>query len=306
MNIAEFFLFLALPVITGVYLFLKKKYSYFEENEIPYVKPSMIMGNLSGVGTKYHMSEVSNKIYNECKGKDVVAGFYTLFSPSLIVTDLEFLKQVTIKDFNSFVDRGVFVNEDNEPLTGHLFAIGGEKWRFLRNKLSPVFTSGKIKMMYHTISDKGEAFIKAIEKTSELGSVDMKDISTRYLIDVISNCAFGFEANTLNHENDELISAFRRVLGEEGNGVLHVLFLFAFPNFSKLINLKQFDKVLTKLMNDIITESVTHRETNEIHRNDFLNMLIELKNKGTIDGEISTDTRKLTLLEVIAQACRFN
>lgn len=69
--------------------------------------------------------------------------------------DLELVKHITVKDFNNFTDRGVFVNEEKEPITGHLFLIGGEKWRFLRNKLSPVFTSGKIKMMYHTISDKG-------------------------------------------------------------------------------------------------------------------------------------------------------
>ena len=305
MSFFEILFYVFLPVFSVVYLYLKKKYSVFEDNDIPHIKPSMIYGNVNGVGSKTHMADIMKTVYNACKKKDVIAGFFTLFSPSLIATDLELIKQILVKDFNSFIDRGVFVNEEKEPMSGTLFAIEGEKWRFLRNKLSPAFTSGKIKMMYNTISDKGEAFVKAIEKASKSGSVEMKDVSNRFTIDVISNCAFGMEANTQNHENEELVKVFAKTFGEGGKGAFHFFFLFAFPNFAKFMNFKQFDEELTCYINDVITESISNRETNNVHRNDFLNMLIQLKNKGSIDGEISTETRKLTMNEVIAQACRF-
>jgi cytochrome P450 family 6 len=252
------------------------------------------------------MADLTRKIYDECKEKDVVAGFYTMISPSFIVTDLELIKQITVKDFNTFVDRGVFVNEESEPLTGHLFAIEGEKWRFLRNKLSPALTSGKIKMMYNTISDKGEALVKAIEKASSLGSVDVRDVVSRFSIDVISDCAFGMDAKTMNHENDALISVSKKVFGEDSKGVLFFFFLFTFPQFSKLLKFRQFDSEITKLFYDVVGNSVAYREENDVKRNDFLNMLIQLKNKGSIEGEISTETRKLTMDEIVAQACRFH
>jgi cytochrome P450 family 6 len=123
-------LYIVFPLSAAGYLFLKKKYSYFEELGIPHIKPSFIFGNLSGVGKTVHIAQVMSKIYDECKEKDVIGGFYMMISPSLIITDLEVIKLITVKEFNTFTDRGVFVNEVNEPITGNLFSIGGDKWKF--------------------------------------------------------------------------------------------------------------------------------------------------------------------------------
>lgn len=305
MNFADILLYVVVPLIVAGYLFLKKKYSYFEENGIPHIKPSFIFGNIKGVGKTVHFIDVLQNVYEEAKDKDVIGGFYSMIAPSLIVTDLELVKLITIKEFNTFTDRGVFVNEVHEPITGNIFSIGGDKWRFLRNKLSPVFTSGKIKMMYSTISTKGDNLVKAIEKASRSGSVEMKDISNRFTIDAISSCAFGMEANTLNFEHPEIVNIFKQILGDEGPNVFYNLFLFAFPEISKFLNLRQFNDKITNFFYDVIGGSIKSREENKVNRNDFLNMLIELKNKGSIDGEVSTETRKLTLDEVVAQACRF-
>lgn len=305
MSFFDILIYVLVPLVVVGYLFLKKKFSYFDENGIPHIKPVWPYGNMKGVGKDIHMVDLMHKIYNECKEKDVIAGFYTLFSPSLIITDLELVKEITIKQFSNFTDRGVFVNEKDEPLTGHLFAIGGDKWRYLRNKLSPVFTSGKIKSMYHTISDKGNGFVEAIESASKSGSVELKDISNRFTIDVVGSVAFGMEANTLKHEHPELVKIFKQIFGEEGVTIAYFFFLFAFPKFSKFIHLRQFNKTVTDFFYNVVGGTISHRETNNITRNDFLNMLIQLKNKGSIDGEISTESRKLTLDEVIAQAFLF-
>jgi cytochrome P450 family 6 len=270
------------------------------------MKPSLLLGNLPLFGAQ-HMGEQMIELYEKSKNKDVIAGFYMLTNRWVIVTDLELVKQITVKDFNVFHDRGFFVNEEKEPLTGHLFAITGEKWRFLRNKLSPALTSGKIKMMYSTISNKGETFVKSLEKASNLKSVDIKDISNRFTIDVISNCAFGIDANTLNGENNEILQLFKTIFGADLKGLLRTLFIFGLPKFSKLINLKQYTKEITKFFNDVVGGAIKDRESKNIQRNDFLNMLIELKNQATqtMDGEVSKNSRKLTLDECIAQSCKF-
>lgn len=77
MNISDFVFYIILPLGVVGYLFLKKKFSYFEENGIPHIKPSWIFGNMDGIGRKFHMSDFILRLYQECKGKDVIAGFYT-------------------------------------------------------------------------------------------------------------------------------------------------------------------------------------------------------------------------------------
>ena len=55
--------------------------------------------------------------------------------PFLMINEPELIRQILIKDFNKFPDRGMYINEKIDPLTGHLFLLGGEKWRYLRAKL---------------------------------------------------------------------------------------------------------------------------------------------------------------------------
>lgn len=305
MTLTVIIVYVIAPIIILGYFFLKKKFAYFEENGIPYVKPSWPMGNIGDLGKTKNMADLLKTVYEECKDKDVIAGFFTMFKPSLVITDLELAKQILIKDFNNFTDRGVFENPEKDILTGNMFSVKGDQWRFLRNKLSPVFTSGKIKMMYNVISDKKDNLVSAVEKASKHGSVDMKDIGNRFSVDVTVSCSFGMEPNTLKNEHPEYLQVLKQILGEEGISPIYILFLFAFPNFAKFLNLSQFGRKAEKFFTDVIGGSINYRETNNITRNDFLNMLIQLKNKGSIDGENTSDMRKLTLDQCIAQAFIF-
>lgn len=296
-----------LVVVAAVFFYVKKKYSYFEKHGIPHMKPSFPLGNLQGLGSKYHMFDVMMNSYNQLKGKGSIGGFYNIFEPTYLVTDIEVLKAITVKDFNKFVNRGVFVNEENEPLTGHLFSIEDDRWRFIRNKLSPVFTSGKLKQMYFTISNLGGNLVNAIERKTNNGKVpvDAKNVANRFTVDIISSVAFGMDSDTLNDKHQELLDIFREVFGADGPSAFYFFFLFAFPKLSKFLKLRQFSKKISDFFTNIVGKNIKYREDNNDNRSDFLNMLIQLKNKGSIDGEFSTETKKLTLNEILAQAFLF-
>lgn len=168
-----------------------------------------------------------------------------------------------------------------------------------------MFTSGKIKMMYNVIASKSDNLVNAIEAASKHGSVNMKDIGNRFSIDVTVSCSFGMEPDTLKNEHPEYMRVLRQILGEEGISPLYILMLFAFPKFAKFLNLSQFGRKAEDFFREVIGGSINYREANNITRNDFLNMLIQLKNKGAIDGEVSSDTKKLTMDQCIAQAFIF-
>ena len=191
-------------------------------------------------------------------------------------------------------------------MTASLLSVEDDRWRFLRNKLSPAFSSGKLKSMYFTVSSLGNNLVSAIEKKMICDkSVEVKDIMTRFTIDVVSSVSFGMESNTLNDEHPELIQHFREVFEIDSPNTLYFFFLFAFPEVAKILKLRFFSKGVTEFFTNVICGNIKSREERNENRNDFLNMLIELKNKGSIDGEFSTEAKKLTLNECLAQAFIF-
>ena len=170
----------------SAWLYFKYKFSYWKNLGVPYCEPKIPYGNLQGRKRKFHSSQVFRRFYNELKGTGKFGGIYFFTKPALIVTELDFLKTVLIKDFQYFHDRGTYHNPKDDPLSAHLLNLEGEKWKKLREKLSPTFSSGKMKFMLPTIIEVGKKLekfmIKAIEKNSEH---EIKEILARFTTDII-------------------------------------------------------------------------------------------------------------------------
>lgn len=82
--------------------------------------------------------------------------------------DPELIKKILVKDFDTFVDRGIHMDPE-DPLSQHLFRLRGVKWRGLRTKLSPTFTSGKLKMMFPFVIQQGYNYQKYLKNAVEKG-----------------------------------------------------------------------------------------------------------------------------------------
>lgn len=100
--------------------------------------------------------------------------------PYLVVNDADSIREVLTKKFVNFHDRGIYCNEEVDPLTGHLFSLPGKKWRNLRVKLTPTFTSGKMKQMFPVLKEIGDGFTKFLnDKAQSREIIDVKDIFAR-------------------------------------------------------------------------------------------------------------------------------
>lgn len=130
-----------ISLIWTCYFFITKRYSFWRRLGVPYIKPIFFpFGNLFNVGRKYHSCELLMKFYNENKHRGPFVGMFFFVSPVVLLTDLNLIKSVMCQDFSVFHERHFYHNEKDDPLSAHLFAIDGNKWKKLRTKLTPTFT----------------------------------------------------------------------------------------------------------------------------------------------------------------------
>uniref|UniRef100_A0A914CWY7 Cytochrome P450 n=1 Tax=Acrobeloides nanus TaxID=290746 RepID=A0A914CWY7_9BILA len=74
-----------------------------------------------------------------------------------------------IKQFSNFVDRPHLKFNEVFPMHEGLLAIGKHGphdygWKEIRSIVSPIFTTGKMKLMYGTIHERIETLIKVLEE----------------------------------------------------------------------------------------------------------------------------------------------
>jgi cytochrome P450 len=70
------------------------------------------------------------------------------------------------------MDHLVSFEEKFDPLFGNSLPIlKGQRWRHLRTKLTPVFTSSKIKMMFYLVDICGKELADCLEKATADGKL---------------------------------------------------------------------------------------------------------------------------------------
>lgn len=164
---------------TAIYLYLRHVYSYWSRHGFPYLKPSIPAGNLNRLAKREQcFGENLFELYKQ--SAEPFVGIYMLFKPALLVRDAELTHQMLTVDFASFHDRGVYCNPKYDPLSDNIFAMNGNRWKSMRAKLSPAFTTGKLKAMLPTLMTEGDRLTNYLEKFADQKDVvEVKDLMSR-------------------------------------------------------------------------------------------------------------------------------
>lgn len=299
------FVVTVLPILLGfAWLFVRRKYSYWSDRNVPFVKPTFPHGNIKGLGKTIHISKLMQRFYNELKGRASFGGLFFFLRPVVLVTDLDLAKNILIKDFTSFQDRGLYYNEKDDPLSAHLFSLDGTKWKGLRSKITSTFTSGKMKFMFPTIIEVANQFQQTLTqllKDSEV--VEMKELLARFTTDIIGTCAFGINCNSLTDPNAKFRAMGKKVFAKSRNSLIVRLLAANFKSLAQKLHIKNVHDDVAKFFMDIVQETVEYREQNNINRNDFMDLLIGLKNMNKLSETESS--KLLSMNEITAQAFVF-
>lgn len=219
----------------------------------------------------------------------------------VFVQDLQAIKDIMVTHFECFSDRGGFVNH-RDPLSLNVVAMSYDLWKPTRQKFTPAFTPAKLRMMFPTLMKVGEHFVDVIKSCIESGAdvMNIDDLCARFTTDVIGNVAFGVECNSLSRPNTPF-----RIFGDQASDfkihpALHILG-GKYPKLFNMLNVKTFKDEITDFFTGIVRENLEYREKHSIRRNDFMDVLIELK-KNDDDGNSNFS---LSLETIVAQVFVF-
>ncbi|EAT39045.1 AAEL009123-PA [Aedes aegypti] len=268
-------------------LVLRYIYSYWDRNGLASIKPQIPYGNLKSVAQKTQSFGVATcELY--WKSQERLAGIYLFFRPAVLIRDAHLAQRIMTTDFSYFHDRGVYCNEEIDPFSANLFALPGKRWRNLRHRFTPLFTSGQLRCMMPTILDVGHKLQKFLEPAAERQEVvDIREIVSRGVLELIASLFFGFEADCINDPDDAFSKTLREFqLGGFMNN-FRTACTFVCPELLQVTRISSLSPQMIKFATDVVTKQIEHREKNNVSRKDFIQLLIDLRREEANNNEVA-------------------
>jgi cytochrome P450 family 6 len=272
--------FVAIAVVFIAWILHREK--YFKNLKIPYTKSVPLLGAFSDtfLGKISFYDKVSD-IYNQQQMKgEAFFGFFLCHKPALMIKDLELIKRILVKDFNSFSNRYA-ASDDHDPLGNfNLFSVKNPLWKHIRAKFTSFFTSGKLKSMFYIIDSISSNMVDHVsQKLNQEGKVEleMKQLALLYATDVIASCAYGVEANSLENPNGEFAKGGKAMFNMNLWRGFEYSCFFMLPQLTKLFRFKAFSYGTTEFIQKTIKHVIDERKKSGIIRNDLIDTIIELK-----------------------------
>nr|CAD7198056.1 unnamed protein product [Timema douglasi] len=257
-------------------------------------------------------------------------GLFSIDKPAFVVRDLDVAKNILVKDFEVFQNRSISVDEQTDPLNAKgIIVQKGKKWRYIRMKLTPTFSSNKIKNMFCLVDAKAArihncfqpvarvvaaAKIKPAAAYQDLfrcpsgpvhpdyledqicvprNNISVKDISSGYTIDVLASCAFGVNANAINDGNGEFPKILRKIFEMKTIAIIKQTLVVFLPPLANFLKLKVSENVVDDFVRKTLWDVVGHREKNGIKRQDFVDLLMQLRKGETFLEQTFNDGTKV-------------
>uniref|UniRef100_A0A0K8TV67 unspecific monooxygenase n=1 Tax=Epiphyas postvittana TaxID=65032 RepID=A0A0K8TV67_EPIPO len=293
---AYIYVLVALATIAySLYYYFNRTFNYWKDRNVAGPKPVTFFGNISDAALrKTPMMIVLKKLYDEYPNEKVV-GVYRMTTPNLLIRDPDLVKQVMIKDFDMFADRGVEFSK--QGLGANLFHADGETWRVLRNRFTPIFTSGKLRNMLYLITDRADNFIQYVEQiTQKNPEQEVYSLVQKYTMSTISACAFGLDIDTTKESDmmETLTRIDQKIFTTNFSHELDMMY----PGILKKFSGSVFPAEVKSFFFGLVEQVMTARKGMPSHRKDFMDLILELRQQKEVVGTKRTEDDKERTLEL--------
>nr|CAD7399081.1 unnamed protein product [Timema cristinae] len=169
---------------------------------------------------------------------------------------------------------------------------GGQRWRDMRNALTPTFTSSKMRSMFILLNQVGQQMAEYLQDLhkihgKDVHTVEMKDFFTRFASDVIATAAFGIQVNSMKDPTNEFYKAGKQLANFEG---LQKLIFLGYLFCSKLMTMFRIPFLArgpSDFFRNLVKTNIRTREKEGIIRPDMIHLLMQARK-----GELTKDTQQ--------------
>ena len=170
-------------------------------------------------------------------------------------------------------------------------ALEGDDWKRVRAIMTPAFSTGKLKRMRPMLDECIDTLVTNIQKIIDkqsadnrgkpnhnYGEFDMKRIFGAFSMDVIIQVAFGTKVDSLNDENNPIITVAHSLFEVNWRFIL----FFMFPELLDKLGIAAFNPKVTKFFHALTMRIIEDRKKNpsNVKRYDFLQLMMDaLENK---------------------------
>ncbi|CAH0727958.1 unnamed protein product, partial [Brenthis ino] len=275
---------LVIILLIAIYLYTTRNHNYWAKRNIKYDPPLPLFGNhLQNAFAIKSITTLAVDLYYKYPEEKVV-GYFSGNTAELIIRDPEIVRDILNVDFGYFYLRGLGRDVKKEPLLKNIFSVEGDAWRLVRQRLTPAFTTAKLKGMFPLI-------VKCAEKLNGLGDdivakggeCDVRELMARFTTEFIGACGLGIEMDTITNENSFFRQLGKQIFSRSTKEVFLNTIWDLFPEIRSMLSL--FDPKIEKVFIDIITKVFEQRNYKPTGRNDFVDLLLDLAAKGKIEGE---------------------
>uniref|UniRef100_A0AC34QE93 Cytochrome P450 n=1 Tax=Panagrolaimus sp. JU765 TaxID=591449 RepID=A0AC34QE93_9BILA len=309
-------------ITTIFYYYLNQHNQYWQRQGIPGPKGNIFFGNLLQVFKSQHDFD---RINTEKFGGTF--GTIMLGTPALITNDLDFIQEVVIKHFDAFPDRLDVASNTKDDIRGNfLTRKKGDDWRRIRHRITPAFTSAKMKRLINVMNLCSKELVENLETFSKTGKdVPLKDMLSKLTMNVIGRSVFAANFNSFDETQKTPFLYYSSKLLKVSFADPIFLLLMSFPNLcnlwtkltGKLIFLPDVMDYYRTTLNDIMDQRLGDSDAPNKFNDVFQLLLNSLEETNhdvpTEDKDIisenvaraSKDKKTVTRAEIIAQLVIF-
>nr|ASX93987.1 cytochrome P450 CYP321C6 [Zygaena filipendulae] len=256
--------------------------NYWKKRGVIFYTKNKVLGPIWEFLTKKRpLFAIMTDIYKEYPDAPAV-GVGMLLTPTLYVKDPQNVHNVFQADFQSFYHRGVEVT-DEDHLAQNILLLNGIKWKLLRQSMTPLFTSAKLRNMYYILDKSAQDFIEFLKRNPEKLKGNAMQTISHFCCAAIGAAVFGV-SNKSTFESPFLDMSQRAFTG---NWKINVKFTIAnicskFITFFRIRFFAEFQDFFI----DAIKQVLRKREKENVIKHDFADICISLQKKGKlVDSE---------------------